>query len=166
MWCRYALLAGAAFCDGFVVGPLVDMAVGLNPAMVLTAFLATASIFACFSGAGMTALSSLNITLLEATYPKANATACVHALSSHQYHIHVRRPFSDCTSACSVGLWWQRQRGGVQLWWQGAGAGCSQEACCASVTSIVTATYPPSRCINPILSSTTGELESFCGMQQ
>lgn len=52
---RYALLAGAAFCDGFVVGPLVDVAVGMNPAMVLTAFLATASIFACFSGAAMMA---------------------------------------------------------------------------------------------------------------
>ena len=51
--CRYALLAGAAFCNGFTVGPLVDMAVGLHPAMVLTAFLATASIFACFSGAGV-----------------------------------------------------------------------------------------------------------------
>jgi len=98
VWCRYALLAGAAFCDGFVVGPLVDMAVGLNPAMVLTAFLATASIFACFSGAGMTTLSSLYITLLEATYLKANANACVHALPSHQDHIHVRRPLSDCTS--------------------------------------------------------------------
>ena len=35
------------------MGPLVDMALGLHPAMVLTAFLATASIFACFSGAGM-----------------------------------------------------------------------------------------------------------------
>ncbi len=52
MACRYGLLAGAAFCNGFVVGPLVDMALGLHPAMVLTAFLATASIFACFSGAG------------------------------------------------------------------------------------------------------------------
>ena len=50
--CRYALLGGAAFCNGFVVGPLVDLALGLNPAMVLTAFMATASIFACFSGAG------------------------------------------------------------------------------------------------------------------
>ena len=49
---RYALLGGAAFCNGFVVGPLVDVALGLNPAMVLTAFMATASIFACFSGAG------------------------------------------------------------------------------------------------------------------
>ena len=52
MACRYGLLAGAAFCNGFVVGPLVDMALGMHPAMVLTAFLATASIFACFSGAG------------------------------------------------------------------------------------------------------------------
>ncbi|CAL5228639.1 g11806 [Coccomyxa viridis] len=52
---RYGLLAGAAFCNGFVVGPLVDMALGLHPAMVLTAFLATASIFACFSGAAMMA---------------------------------------------------------------------------------------------------------------
>ncbi len=66
--CRYALLAGAALCDGFVVGPLVDVAVGMNPAMVLTAFLATASIFACFSGAGRS-ISSTNSFQLSVKFP-------------------------------------------------------------------------------------------------
>lgn len=50
---RYALLGGAAFTQGLVVGPLIDAVMYINPALVLTAFLATAAVFACFSLASM-----------------------------------------------------------------------------------------------------------------
>ena len=52
---RYALLAGAGFSQGLVVGPLVNAALHVSPGIVLTAFLATSAIFACFSGAAMVA---------------------------------------------------------------------------------------------------------------
>ena len=83
--CRYALLGGAAFCNGFVVGPLVDLALGLNPAMVLTAFMATASIFACFSGAGGSPAGTPPVIPDSATIIPAHAIqdtvvqACMHA---------------------------------------------------------------------------------------
>ena len=85
MACRYGLLAGAAFCNGFVVGPLVDMALGLHPAMVLTAFLATASIFACFSGAG----EPTSMLIPTQTYydPIANTATPIAKLLSQSHRI-------------------------------------------------------------------------------
>lgn len=52
---RYALLAGAAFSQGTAIGPLVGAAVSMDSALVLTAFLGTATLFACFSGAALVA---------------------------------------------------------------------------------------------------------------
>ncbi len=51
--CRYALLAGAAFSQGATIGPLVGATLQLHPALLLTAFMATSAVFACFSGAAM-----------------------------------------------------------------------------------------------------------------
>jgi len=53
--CRYALLGGAAFSQGLLMGPLVNLALHVSPGVVLTAFLATAAVFACFSGAALVA---------------------------------------------------------------------------------------------------------------
>ena len=50
---RYALLAGAAFSQGLTVGPLVGMALHVNSGILVTAFLATAAVFACFSAAAV-----------------------------------------------------------------------------------------------------------------
>jgi FtsH-binding integral membrane protein len=52
-WRRYALLAGAAYSQGLTMGPLVAAALGVHPAMLLTAFLTTSAVFACFSGAAL-----------------------------------------------------------------------------------------------------------------
>ena len=52
---RYGLLAGAAFCQGMTVGPLVSAAVDIDPVIPLTAFLATSAVFACFSAAALLA---------------------------------------------------------------------------------------------------------------
>ncbi len=37
------------------MGPLVNLALHVSPGVVLTAFLATAAVFACFSGAALVA---------------------------------------------------------------------------------------------------------------
>eukprot|EP00884_Botryococcus_braunii_P005176 jgi/Botrbrau1/1465/Bobra.178_3s0022.1 len=50
---RYALLGGAAFSQGLTLGPLIDMVVNISPGIILTAFLATAAVFGCFSVASM-----------------------------------------------------------------------------------------------------------------
>ncbi|KAG2424171.1 hypothetical protein HXX76_014704 [Chlamydomonas incerta] len=50
---RYALLGGFAFCQGAALGPLVGLAAAVSPGIVLSAFLGTAAIFACFSLASM-----------------------------------------------------------------------------------------------------------------
>ncbi|KIY93165.1 Bax inhibitor 1 [Monoraphidium neglectum] len=50
---RYALLAAFAFCQGVSLGPLVGMALDVNPALVLLASLATSLVFACFSAAAL-----------------------------------------------------------------------------------------------------------------
>lgn len=98
--CRYGLLAGAAFCNGFVVGPLVDMALGLHPAMVLTAFLATASIFACFSGAGMSTSMSLITYCNPSCLP--GFLSC-RAISVH-HPCHLFQPWSILVAAPSATL--------------------------------------------------------------
>lgn len=46
---RYALLGTFAFCQGTSIGPLVGLALAVNPAIVMTAALASTAIFACFS---------------------------------------------------------------------------------------------------------------------
>lgn len=50
---RYALLAGAAFSQGASLGPLIAAAVSMDSGLVLTAFLGTATLFLCFSGAAL-----------------------------------------------------------------------------------------------------------------
>lgn len=50
---RAALLGGAAFSEGLVIGPLVGAVASIHPGVVLTAFLGTSAIFACFSGAAL-----------------------------------------------------------------------------------------------------------------
>lgn len=50
---RYGLLGGAAFSQGLTVGPLVGAALHVNSGILVTAFLATAAVFACFSAAAV-----------------------------------------------------------------------------------------------------------------
>ncbi|XP_009881467.1 PREDICTED: bax inhibitor 1 [Charadrius vociferus] len=46
---RLGMLAGFAFLTGTNLGPLLEICVSINPSIVPTAFLGTATIFACFS---------------------------------------------------------------------------------------------------------------------
>ncbi len=50
---RLAMLLGFAFFSGLGTGPLLDMAIMINPAVIPNAFLLSAVIFACFSGASL-----------------------------------------------------------------------------------------------------------------
>lgn len=50
---RLKLLAAAAFLQGASIGPLVQHVVDLDPSILVTAFVGTACIFACFSGAAI-----------------------------------------------------------------------------------------------------------------
>ena len=50
---RYGLLGAAALSQGMTVGPLVGLALHMNSGIVVTAFLATAAVFACFSAAAL-----------------------------------------------------------------------------------------------------------------
>jgi len=52
-WKRRAALASYAFCMGTSVGPLVGLALDLNPALLVTALGGTAASFACFSTAAL-----------------------------------------------------------------------------------------------------------------
>ena len=47
------MLLGFAFLTGLGLGPLLDIAVALNPSIVPSALLLTAGCFACFSGAAL-----------------------------------------------------------------------------------------------------------------
>lgn len=51
--CRYALAAGTALFQGAAAAPLVQMALALHPGVLVTAFLGTAAVFACFSAAAL-----------------------------------------------------------------------------------------------------------------
>lgn len=51
---RYGLLGAFAFCQGTAIGPLIGMALDVNPAIVLTAVLGTSLVFGCFSAAALT----------------------------------------------------------------------------------------------------------------
>ncbi|XP_014116122.1 PREDICTED: bax inhibitor 1 isoform X1 [Pseudopodoces humilis] len=46
---RLGMLVGFAFLTGINLGPLLQMCISINPSIIPTAFLGTASIFACFS---------------------------------------------------------------------------------------------------------------------
>ncbi|NXV51672.1 BI1 inhibitor, partial [Uria aalge] len=46
---RLGMLAGFAFLTGTNLGPLLEICISINPSIIPTAFLGTATIFACFS---------------------------------------------------------------------------------------------------------------------
>lgn len=46
---RLAILAGFAFLTGLGLGPLIDHVIAINPSIIVTAFLGTSIIFACFT---------------------------------------------------------------------------------------------------------------------
>ncbi|XP_040395731.1 bax inhibitor 1 [Cygnus olor] len=46
---RLGMLAGFAFLTGINLGPLLQMCIAINPGIIPTAFLGTATVFACFS---------------------------------------------------------------------------------------------------------------------
>jgi FtsH-binding integral membrane protein len=50
---RLGLLLGFAFFSGLGTGPLLDMAIRINPAIIPNAFLMSSIIFACFSGVAL-----------------------------------------------------------------------------------------------------------------
>lgn len=50
---RYSLLAATAFLQGCGIGPLMNSVWQVNPAVILTAVLATAGVFMCFSLAAL-----------------------------------------------------------------------------------------------------------------
>merc|ERR1712117_274700 len=50
---RTAMLLGFAFLSGLGLGPLLNMAVHVNPSIVSTALMSTTLIFACFSLAAL-----------------------------------------------------------------------------------------------------------------
>lgn len=53
MLCRYGLLAGCALFQGATLGPLVKIVLATHPGVLVTAFLGTSTIFACFSAAAL-----------------------------------------------------------------------------------------------------------------
>jgi len=52
---RMAMLLGFGFLTGLGMGPMLQMAMMMNPSIVPTAFMVTSVIFACFSGAALVA---------------------------------------------------------------------------------------------------------------
>lgn len=46
---RFGLLAGFAFLSGVNMGPLLQLAIAVDPSLITTAFMATSLIFICFS---------------------------------------------------------------------------------------------------------------------
>lgn len=50
---RLKLLGLAAFLQGLSIGPLVNLAIDVNPGIIATALLGTVSVFLCFSGAAI-----------------------------------------------------------------------------------------------------------------
>lgn len=50
---RYGLLAGCALFQGATLGPLVKVVLATHPGILVTAFLGTSIIFACFSAAAL-----------------------------------------------------------------------------------------------------------------
>merc|ERR1712142_1361358 len=58
---RLAMLLGFAFLSGLGMGPLLDMAIRINPAIIPNALLLSTVIFASFSGAGLFWMGLANI---------------------------------------------------------------------------------------------------------
>ncbi|KAJ4847995.1 Bax inhibitor 1 [Turnera subulata] len=52
---RVGLLMAAGLFEGASIGPLVDLAIEIDPSVLMTAFVGTGIAFACFSGAAMLA---------------------------------------------------------------------------------------------------------------
>jgi len=52
---RLAMLLGFGFLTGLGLGPLLDLAVMVNPSVVPSAFMLTSIVFACFTGAALMA---------------------------------------------------------------------------------------------------------------
>ncbi|KAK3225004.1 hypothetical protein Dsin_004866 [Dipteronia sinensis] len=52
---RVALLMAAALFEGASIGPLIDLAIQIDPSILITAFVGTGLAFACFSAAAMVA---------------------------------------------------------------------------------------------------------------
>ncbi|KAL3598692.1 hypothetical protein D5086_006610 [Populus alba] len=52
---RLALLMAAALFEGASIGPLIDLAIQIDPSVLITAFVGTAVAFGCFSAAAMLA---------------------------------------------------------------------------------------------------------------
>ena len=50
---RMSMLLGFAFLTGLGMGPLLSMAIMMNPSIVPSALLLTTAIFACFTGAAL-----------------------------------------------------------------------------------------------------------------
>ena len=50
---RVGMLCGFGFFEGLSVAPLIQMAAYVDPSLVVTAFLGTVVVFACFSGSAM-----------------------------------------------------------------------------------------------------------------
>lgn len=50
---RLAMLLGFAFFSGLGMGPLLDMALRIDPGLIPNAFVLSSTIFACFSGAAL-----------------------------------------------------------------------------------------------------------------
>ncbi|XP_020231227.1 bax inhibitor 1 [Cajanus cajan] len=52
---RVSLLMASALFQGASVGPLIDLAIAVDPSLILSAFVATSLAFACFSAAALVA---------------------------------------------------------------------------------------------------------------
>lgn len=52
---RFGLLMASALFEGAAVGPLIEMAIKVDPSILISAFVGSALAFACFSGAAMLA---------------------------------------------------------------------------------------------------------------
>jgi len=52
---RLAMLLGFGFLTGLGMGPMLQLAMMMNPSIVPTAFMITSIVFACFTGAALTA---------------------------------------------------------------------------------------------------------------
>ncbi|KAK6947517.1 Bax inhibitor 1-related [Dillenia turbinata] len=52
---RVGLLMAASFFEGASIGPLIDLAIEIDPSILVSAFVGTAVAFACFSAAAMLA---------------------------------------------------------------------------------------------------------------
>lgn len=52
---RFGLFMAAALFEGAAIGPLIEMAIKVDPSILISAFVGSALAFACFSGAAMLA---------------------------------------------------------------------------------------------------------------